>query len=252
MSEQNPFLAPDSPQSGAGRHSTTARSVDAGRGIEWLKQGWQLFLKNPGIWIAMTVVLLVIYVVLASIPVVGQLASTLLAPILTAGMLLGCKSLAEGGELRFEQLFAGFKHNVGNLVVVGVLYLVGWVLVLLVFFLVGGGAALTGGMIGHGTGVGVAAGGIMLAMLVAFALSVPLFMAVWFAPALVAFRDVAPLEAMKASFAACLTNIVPFLVYGVITLVLFFVAVLPFGLGLIVLLPVIVGSVYASYAEIFE
>ena len=81
---------------------------------------------------------------------------------------------------------------------------------------------------------------------------VPLAMAVWFAPALVVFRNVAPLEAMKASFFACLKNIVPFLVYGVILFVLCIVAMIPFGLGMLVMMPVMMGSVYASYVEIFE
>lgn len=252
MSDQNPFLIPDNAKPGAGQGTPVGRSVDAGRAIEWLKQGWEYFMKNPGVWIAMAVILLVIYFVLGMIPFLGFLASSLLAPVLTAGMLIGCKSLADGGELRIDQLFAGFKQNVGNLVVVGVLNLVGFFLIGLVVAFLVGGAALTGGMIGQGRGAGVAAGGFMLAMLVAFALSVPLLMAIWFAPALVVFRDVGPLEAIKASFAACLNNIVPFLVYGVITFVLFFIAVLPLGLGLIVLMPVILGSIYAAYVEIFE
>lgn len=91
-----------------------------------------------------------------------------------------------------------------------------------------------------------------IAMLVMLALLVPLAMAVWFAPALVVFHNVAPLEAMKASFFACLKNFVPFLVYGVILLVLCVIAMIPFGLGMLVMVPVMMGSVYASYVEIFE
>lgn len=98
----------------------------------------------------------------------------------------------------------------------------------------------------------MALGGFFMAMLIMLALMVPLAMAVWFAPALVMFRNVAPLEAMKTSFFACLKNIVPFLVYGVILLVLSFIAMIPVGLGMLVLMPVMIGSVYISYAEIFE
>ena len=64
-----------------------------------------------------------------------------------------------------------------------------------------------------GLGVG------MLGLLVALALSLVVAMAIWFAPALVVLRDVAPVEAMKASFAACLKNTVPLLVYGALYLV---------------------------------
>ena len=42
----------------------------------------------------------------------------------------------------------------------------------------------------------------------------PLFMAIWFAPALVFFNRMAPVDALKASFNACLKNFLSLLVYG--------------------------------------
>jgi uncharacterized membrane protein len=60
-----------------------------------------------------------------------------------------------------------------------------------------------------------------------------------------------PAEAMKNSFVACLKNIIPFLIYSVILLVLAIVASIPVMLGFLVLGPVIVGSLYASYRDIF-
>src|SRR5262249_39664681 len=79
----------------------------------------------------------------------------------------------------------------------------------------------------------------------------PLFMALWFAPALAVFHQQGPAEAMKASFFACLKNVVPFLLYSVILLLLAFVASIPFGLGWLVLGPVIAASLYTSYRDIF-
>ncbi len=251
MSEQTPIPAPSGAQSGGG-FDPSGRAVQAGRGLEWIRLGWQLFVKNPGVWIAITVILLVILIVLGFIPLVGQLAANFLTPVLAGGMLIGCKSLQEGGELRIDHLFAGFKQNTGNLVMVGVFYLVGVAAIWIVGFAIGGGAAFTGAMMGRGPGMGMAVGGFFLGALVVLALMVPLAMAVWFAPALVVFRNVAPVEAMKASFAACLKNLAPFLVYGVIVFVLLVIAMIPFGLGLLVMLPVLIGSVYASYVEIFE
>ena len=76
-------------------------------------------------------------------------------------------------------------------------------------------------------------------------------MAYWFAPALVMLRNDEPVAAMKASFVACLANVVPMLVYSLIGLVLAIVATIPFGLGWFVLGPVFAASVYASYKDIF-
>jgi len=76
-------------------------------------------------------------------------------------------------------------------------------------------------------------------------------MAFWFAPILIAVHNLPPVDAMKASFVACLKNVLPFLVYGVIGMALAVVAAIPFFLGLIVLVPVLVASIYTSYRDIF-
>ena len=60
-----------------------------------------------------------------------------------------------------------------------------------------------------------------------------------------------PLAALKASFNACLKNSPPLLVYGLIVMLLVFFAVLPVGLGFLVLMPVLSGSAYVSYRDIF-
>jgi uncharacterized membrane protein len=91
----------------------------------------------------------------------------------------------------------------------------------------------------------------LLALLIMLALMLPIIMAVWFAPALVVFHEQAAGEAMKNSFVACLKNIVPFLLYSVILFLLAIVASIPLGAGFLVLGPVIVASLYASYRDIF-
>jgi uncharacterized membrane protein len=92
---------------------------------------------------------------------------------------------------------------------------------------------------------------ILVALLVVLALWVPIAMAFWFAVPLVVFHDVAPTAAIKMSFFACLRNIVPFLVYGIVMLVLLILAALPIGLGLLVMVPVLLTSAYRSYRDIF-
>ena len=94
-------------------------------------------------------------------------------------------------------------------------------------------------------------GSAMLALLVGLALFVPITMAFWFAPALVVFEGTPPVDAVKASFAACLRNIMPFLIYGVLGLVASIVASIPFGLGWIVLLPLMLLTIHVSYRDIF-
>ena len=94
--------------------------------------------------------------------------------------------------------------------------------------------------------------GALLVVLVSLALILPVYMALWFAPALVALAGrAAPTRAIAQSFRGCLKNIIPFLVYGVILFVLAIVATLPLMLGWLVLGPVVIASVYAAYRDIF-
>jgi len=88
-------------------------------------------------------------------------------------------------------------------------------------------------------------------MLVMFALLLPVVMAIWFAAPLVVFHDHGAIEAMKASFAGCLKNVLPFLWYSVLFMLLAIVASLPLGLGWLVLGPVFGASVYTSYRDIY-
>ena len=114
------------------------------------------------------------------------------------------------------------------------------------------GALLSGDVLETGVAALAAIGvGTIVMLVVVTLLGVPLLMAVWFAPALVVFADVEPLAAMKASFAASLVNAVPFLVYNLLALAFALLATIPLGLGWLVLAPVLAGSVYASYVEIF-
>ncbi|MDH3318866.1 MAG: BPSS1780 family membrane protein [Betaproteobacteria bacterium] len=252
----NPYSAPVAKVADVaaplGKFIPGGRAVAAGQGWTWFTQGWDLFRRQPALWIGMTVTLFVILLALAFIPLLGPLANSLLWPVLVAGLLIGCRALAEGGNLEFGHLFAGFRERFGTLIGVGAIaFGISLAIGILVAAVMGLGMfALVAGR--PGPGVGPQAQMTMaLPFLVMMALLLPLFMALWFAPPLVAFHERGPVEAMKESFTGCLKNIVPFLVYGLIGLVLSILASIPFGLGWLVLGPVLIASVYASYRDIY-
>ena len=83
------------------------------------------------------------------------------------------------------------------------------------------------------------------------ALAIPVAMAYWFAPALVALNGLGPVAAMKTSFLGCLKNILPFLLYGLVAMLAGLLAVIPLGLGWFVLGPVLAASMYAAYRDIY-
>jgi uncharacterized membrane protein len=78
-----------------------------------------------------------------------------------------------------------------------------------------------------------------------------LTMAMFYAVPLVMLGGIAPWLAVQNSVAGCFTNILPFLVFGFVYLLLAFLAAIPFGLGFLVLGPVTFGAIYASYVDVF-
>jgi len=228
-----------------------SRTVAAGNAFEWLRQGWSLFVANPGMWIVLTIVLIVLMVGLTIIPLIGALAANLLTPVLAAGLMRACQRVENGEALDIGDLLTGFRHNTNNLIMLGVAFLIGLLVVFVVVVAFGGGSVASALLVGSPAGIGLALGGLLLALLLSTVLLVPLSMALWFAPALVFFNNMSPADALRASFSACLKNALAFLVYGLIVVTLLFFAALPAGLGLLVLVPVIAGSTYASYRDIF-
>lgn len=251
MSQPNPFLSSGSGSSSGAAPAEGARTVDAGRGWAWITGGFELFKKQPGMWIGVVLVFFVIMVALSIVPLLGAIATFLLMPVFTAGMMLGCQSVQRDGTLEMAHLFAGFKAQTGNLVVLGAFAIAGWIIVMLPVMAIVGAGAFFGAARGDAAGIGAIGGSFLLGLLVALALSILVYMALWFAPALVVLRGAAPVAALKQSFAGCLRNIVPFLIYGLVVLVLSILATLPLGLGWLVLGPVLVASVYVAYRDIY-
>jgi uncharacterized membrane protein len=243
-SPQFPFAAP--------AFSGDSREVEAGASFQWLHQAWAMFMVAPLIWVVMAAIFTMIGLMLLIVPFVGKLAVNLLLPVFGAGLLTACQRVADGGEPRIGDLFAAFQaKNVSDLLVVGLCYMGGMLIIVFVGALIGSGSLLGGLAMGHGLGLGFALGGFLVSFLVGIVLLVPLAMAMWFAPALVLFKQMPAKAAMQASFGACLRNWQALLIYGVITLILMFFAALPLGLGFLVLGPILVGTLYAAYRDIF-
>lgn len=231
------------------------RREAAGAGWTWIVQGWRLFARAPLMWVISMVVVFVLAIALNLVPVLGTLLFQVLQPVIAGGFVVACRSLETGEEFEFEHLFAGFTRRFGPLAILGALLMVAMLAIVLVFALFAGFAVLAAFLAGDAGAVEAAiaasVGTILLGTLVMLALIVPLAAAAWFAPALVVMHDVKPLAAMRASFFACFRNFVPFLVYSLVLLVALVVALIPFGLGMLVWIPLLIASTYVAYRRIF-
>lgn len=225
----------------------------SGGGWSWVTEGWAIVKQSTGTWIGLFLVFAVIVIILSFIPFLGPLALNIISPILMGGVMLGCAAARKGEPMTVGHLFAGYRKNAGRLAGVGAFVVLGYLAIFAILAVIFG-AAIAGMFMGGASDPAAAAAmgmTMLLAVLVMLALSIPLYMAVWFSYPLIALNDFTVGQALKTSFSACLKNIVPFLVYGIAMFVLAIVASIPLGLGWLLLGPVLLASLYTSYRDIF-
>jgi uncharacterized membrane protein len=212
-------------------------------------------MRSALLWVALALILIVVFAVIGFVPLLGAVATALLAPVFVGSWMLAAHKVHNGGVLEVGDLFSAFKGaQLTPLIVLGALFAAATVVIFLVAGVLGAGAMFgmfTGGARHSGAGMMAGLGVGMLAMLLFVTFGLLATAAIWFAPGLMLFRKATPVDAAKASFAAVLQNWLPFLVFGVIEIVLAIVASIPFALGWLVLLPVLMLTAYVSYCDVF-
>lgn len=221
------------------------------RALQWIARGWTLFMQSPVIWIIHTLIVFVILTALSLLPLLGWAAAPIALPLLLAGMLSGAQAIDRGESLRIDHLFDGIRRQPGPLLLVGSFHLLGALLAAMAAAAISGSAVLGGVVVGALPGVGVAAAGVMFGVLVFSVLWALLMMGLWFAPALVMLDEATPLQALSLSVRTCFANLLTFIVLAGLLYVLIWVAMLPAGLGMLVLVPVLACALYASWQDSF-
>ena len=249
-----------------------ALTLPARRGWCWLTEGFAIFRRNQ---LRLSLAVLSYWILMAlinSVPLVGQLAATLLIPVFSVSLMNACRLLEQGGPLPPQLLFTGFQQNLRNLLMLGAVYIAVSVAILAIVAVVDGGVLFRLVVLAESPSEQVLTSrAVVFAGQLALLLFAPLMMAYWYAPVLVAWHDLPVAKALFFSAVACLRNWRAFLVYALAIAV--FGALLPgmlFGLvGLLfagayealslalialvalVLLPTLYASFYVSYRDVF-
>lgn len=228
--------------------------VHGKQGLQWILSGFYLFRKAPLAWVFVCFTLMLIAMAMSFIPLLGKFVFTLISPVFLAGLMLGCRDMEQGKPLELTHLFIAFKTNPAPLITIGGIYLIGQILIIGLVMLIGGSQMtdmlLYGKRVDESELMGVMSN-MLTSSLIALTLSIPLMMASWFSPLLVIFHNVPPIVAMQRSFFACLKNFIPFQLYGIALILLTALSLMPYGLGLVILIPTIFTSIYVSYKDIF-
>ena len=230
-----------------------ARDVEANHGWLWIKQGFALFRKAPLLWWVLLGIIFIGYLLLhAILGVVGDVLFALVYPMFAAGIMVGCRALENGQELELGHLVSVLKTNPRPLLMIGALSVLAGVLIsLIISWLLPVDDEIVRLLNDPTIDPPRAAQWMLMLAAAQLLLSLPLLMAVWFAPALLAFQDMSAVHAIRWSFYACLSNIGALTVYALASLALTMVAAIPLGLGLILLIPTLIASTYAMYRDIF-
>ena len=232
----------------------TIERVDVNRGIGWIQDGWADFIRLPGLWILLMLVLLAIVVILNLLPWVGSLLVALISPVLGASALEAARRSAGGGDFTMAVLLEPTARSgvLNNLLVLGAVSLAVNALIMGLGLMFIGSTALGMGMMHGGEDAWVGFGaGALISIPLMLTLHTVLTAALFFAVPLVMAEREPPLQAMQSSLKACLVNWAPLLLFGLIATILGFIAMIPMGLGFLILGPVLTGAVWTAYTEIF-
>lgn len=229
------------------------KRVDVERGWGWIQDGWALFMKNPGVWVLMILICMLIMALLFFVPLLGPLASGLVGTMLSGGMVYGASRLAGGGTLEIGQLFQAFRDptKTGPMLVLGCVSAVANLLTAVLNKAFIAGPIQGTGMMSSGEVMQFGATallGLLLLLLVTAALAVLLFYAI---PLVMLEDHMEPFPAVKESVMGCLRNWQSLLVLGLILTVLTVPVVITLGLGFLILGPIMVGAWYQSYKDIY-
>ena len=225
--------------------------VPASRGASWIGQAFGLFRRAPVAWVGLCAGWVAIWFALLMLPFIQLVGPTLLQPVFFAGFAIAAFKQTAGEPVTMGELFGGFKRNFRGLLQIGLIMLFVQYASLVLMRAIGLPEWPPGEQFDFARYMEmlrerwwVLAAGFSLASLASGAL--------WFAPQLLVFHNMPVAHAVRWSVYAALANLGAMLVYGVLLMALFFAAWIPFGLGMLVMLPVMVISTYTSYREVFE
>ena len=232
--------------------SVRVADLHAGRAVGWLVESFRMFRAAPVQWIGLCAGWIAISFALILIPFLGGVIANFLQPAFFASFAIAAYKQQAGERIVMSDLFSAFRRNMRSLVNLGALLLMAEIAIFAIMALLGFPIASDGDQNFTVSEYVEQIQGKEWILAVGLVLTLAVKGALWFAPPLIAFHGMSTSHAMRWSMYAALANIGAMLLYGVVLMALFLVAVLPWALGLILFMPVMAISTYVGYREVFE
>ena len=214
------------------------RTRPAKAAFDWFKDGFNIFNQHKLAWIGVTLAVYVIVLALAAIPVVGQVIGN----ILIAGLFPLSHTAFHTKKFEHKKVFEGFKQSLMPLVQISLANMIA--------------AYICYEIAAHITGFKQLAtpnvNDIYQLSMVLLIFYAPVVLAMLFAPALIILHKINVWQAIKMSFVGGFKNSISMTVFGVIMIFAMMLALMPAGLGLIFLLPIMHCTLYVIFQDIFH
>jgi hypothetical protein len=184
--------------------------VPARTGLLWVRQGLRTFWRQPLALSGLFFMYFMTMTLASLVPYVGMVLALALVPAATLGFIAATREASEGHFPMPSILLSAFRagrQQARAMVMLGLLYALGFLAVIGASALVDGGQfarlSLVGGQL---TREMVESAAFQNAMWTAMALYLPLSLLFWHAPALVHWHGVSPVKSLFFSLVACLRN----------------------------------------------
>lgn len=230
-----------------------SKVVSASRAPIWLSKGWKFFRLDPVKWSIQGIICLALAVVLHWVPILGALVFALISPALLGGLMYSAWRAYKFKSFEIPHLFyplTAEDKRIDILILGGLLIVIYMVLYILGSSLIGSylETAESSGWI---VAILTPSAGMLLSLFAVVSIGLVVFMIMAYAIPLVVFTDTAALSAIRGAITAILKNFLPALLFAALVFGLSIAASLPFGLGLIVLLPVVGSALLVAFTETF-
>lgn len=191
--------------------------LPARTGWLWIRQGWDLFRKQPGGLSMLFLGYMFLMLAAGLLPLLGQVLPVLLVPVFSIAFMRACVHIERGQPIAPTLLLSGFRTPVfPQLAALGLLYL------LMALLAIGASALVDGGLFWQlmtGQIDAKAAltkeSNIGMAILLTVALYIPAAMGFWFAAPLIYWKKMSMGKAVFFSFFAVLHSVKAFVTFAV-------------------------------------
>jgi uncharacterized membrane protein len=218
---------------------------------DYITEGYEIFKKNAGGFIGYTVLYFVITIILGFIPLVNLANSIIISPCLVFGFYLVAKKVSEGTIPDFGLFFKGFDYF-GKIIVINlIIFAIILACILPILFMIGFNFLSFSNSSDTAEAIRNIFTSTSITLILVFILALIFITSCWiFATQFAVFHNMESWQAMEISRKLVMKNWLMIFLFLIVLGVIAIIGAMFCGIGLIVAIPLIYCSLYASFKDL--